>query len=115
MFDAVNAGWIVPEELQNLALGGDQDVVHELIALFKEDVAARLELLRQAVAEGDLCTVKAQAHTIKGSAIQMGAVHLVTTCRHLELDAANDVKENLDRLVRDAEEEFVAVCDAMGG
>jgi HPt (histidine-containing phosphotransfer) domain-containing protein len=89
-----------------LALSGDTQTVGELISLFKEDVAARLQVLREAVMTGDLATSGAQAHSIKGSAVQMGALHLAATCRHMELDAANHVTENLPRLLLEAEAEF---------
>ena len=106
MFGASGKGWVLPEELRYLALSGDTQVVGELIALFKKDVAARLQLLREAVMTDDLATGAAQAHSIKGSAVQMGALQLAATCRHMELDAANHVKENLQRLLLEAEAEF---------
>src|SRR6266545_6454502 len=103
MIGTVNAGWVLPEELESLAEGGDQEVVKELIALFKEDVAERMRLLREAAATGNLALVRAQAHTIKGSADQLGAGNLATTCRHLELDAAHHLADNLERLVAEGE------------
>ena len=106
MIDALTTGWVLPEEIELLALSGDHEVVGELIALFKQDVAARLQVLRDAVMSGDIPAAGAQAHTIKGSAIQMGALNLVGTCRHMELDASNHVTENLERLLLEAEGEF---------
>jgi HPt (histidine-containing phosphotransfer) domain-containing protein len=90
MMDAVNAGWSLPEVLQQLALGGDHEAVAELIALFKQDAASRLQVWRGAVLRGDLGVAGTPAHTIKRSAIQIGAMNLVTSCRHMEkLDAAH--------------------------
>ena len=106
MTETVDSGWTLPAELQELAAGGDEGIVEELIAMFKDDVAARLEALRAAVHGSDLATVKAQAHTVKGSAVQMGATSLMLICHHLELDASHLVTENLDRLLREAEHEF---------
>ena len=63
--ETINSQWVLPEELRNLALEGDREAVDELIALFKQDVAHRLKVLRQAVETGDLATAAAQAHTIK--------------------------------------------------
>ena len=106
MIDALHTGWVLPGDLRDLALCGDTKVVGELIALFKKDVAVRLQVLREAVMTGDLATSGAQAHTIKGSGVQMGALHLAATCRHMELDAANHVTENLESLLLEAEAEF---------
>jgi HPt (histidine-containing phosphotransfer) domain-containing protein len=106
MIDALGNGWVLPAELRHLALSGDTQAVGQLIALFKEDVAARLQVLRQAVITGDLAAGGAQAHSIQGSALQMGALQLAATCRHIELDAAHHVTENLPRLLLEAEADF---------
>lgn|SRR6185295_16652979 len=113
MIETANSGWTLPEELHQLAVGGDQEVVEELIALFKQDVGERLQVLREAVRTGDIAIVGAQAHAIKGSAIQMGAFNLVTTCRHMELDAAHHVTENLRRLMAEAMVEFGRLVKTM--
>ena len=112
MIDSVSDGWALPEEL---ALVGDPDLLMELISIFKQDVAARLQALRGAVMTGDNAAVGAQAHTIRGSAIQMGALHLVATCRHLELDAAHNVTRNMQRLLLEAEAEFRVLETTMHG
>jgi HPt (histidine-containing phosphotransfer) domain-containing protein len=106
MTDTANAGWVLPEDLHHLARNGGQRVVQDLIELFQQDVAHRLHLLREAVRNGDLAIVGLEAHSIKGSAVQLGANNLVATCRHMELDAAHRVTENLQRLLLEAEAEF---------
>jgi HPt (histidine-containing phosphotransfer) domain-containing protein len=113
MTNMVNAGWVMPEDLHHLTRTGGRSVVVELIDLFKQDVASRLQALRHSVKVGDLSAAAAQAHTIKGSAIQMGAHNLVTTCRHLELDAAHNVIENLERLLSEAEAELRVLQTSM--
>ena len=100
------AGWVLPEELHHLASAAGRQTIEDLIELFKQDVAERLQVLREAVEAGDLATAARQAHTIKGSAVQMGASNLVMTCKHLELDAAHHVTENLERLLVEAELEL---------
>jgi hypothetical protein len=95
MMDAVNARWSLPEELQQLALGGDHEVAAEPIGWFKRDVASFLQVLPGAVLPGGLGGARAQARANKGSAID--AMDLVTICRHMELDAAHRVRENLKR------------------
>jgi len=115
MTDVVNSGWMLPEDLYHLARTGGQRAVEELIDLFKKDVAWRLTALRHAVSAGDLAAAGAQAHTIKGSAIQMGALNLVATCRHLELDAAHSVTANLERLLAEAEAELRVLERTMHG
>ena len=113
MMHAANAGWVLPDELHHLAKAGGPKVIEGLIEIFKQDVGQRLRVLRNAIEAGDLATAAAQAHTIKGSAIQMGAYNLVTTCKHLELDAAHHVSENLDRLLQEAEVELRSLLGTM--
>ena len=108
-----NAGWDLPEELHHLAQAGGQKVIEDVIGLFKKDVRERLQGLRQAVATGDLAAASLQAHKIRVSAIQMGAYNLATTCKHMELDAAHQVTENLKRLVMEAEGELRVLRKSM--
>jgi HPt (histidine-containing phosphotransfer) domain-containing protein len=113
MTQTANAGWVLPAELHHLVQTGGHEVIADLIELFKQDVGQRLQALRQAVANGDMVAAAQQAHTIKGSAVQMGAHNLVTTCRHLELDAINHVTANLDRLLLEAEGELRVLVNSM--
>lgn len=50
-------------------------------------MTARLTRLRQAVEEGDGAAQKIEAHSIKGSAAQMGAEDLAALCTRLETEA----------------------------
>jgi HPt (histidine-containing phosphotransfer) domain-containing protein len=77
-------GWVLPEELQQLAQIAGSDVVRELLGDFCTDVANRLLSLRQAVAGHDRTTMKIGVHSIKGSAAQMGAADLAAACASLE-------------------------------
>ena len=107
MADRVN-GWSLPGKLQPLALTGGHGKVTELAAIFKREAACRLDLLRNALSAGDYSAVAIHAGAIKGSAILIDAASLITTCRHLELDAAHHVTENLERLLLEAEAELKA-------
>ncbi len=102
--------WNLPEALQMLALSGDADVVSDILALFKTDTAQRLTVLRQAVTQRDPVRLTAQAHAIKGSAIQVGADCLAALCRRIELEGRSLPFEEIDPLVREAEGEFAQLC-----
>jgi HPt (histidine-containing phosphotransfer) domain-containing protein len=78
------AVWAVPATLRQLAECGDAELVEELIAMFQTDTSSRLEVLRQAVAAQDYRVISAEAHTIKGSAMQVGANRLADFCRQME-------------------------------
>ena len=59
-----------------------------------------LDTLRQAHARGDSAGVGRVAHTLKGSAANLGAFHLADACRRLEdaLSSGADVGEAVARI-----------------
>jgi HPt (histidine-containing phosphotransfer) domain-containing protein len=76
-----------PESLRLLAECGESGLVDEIIVIFQSDTASRLEVLGRAVAAVDLAVVRAEAHTIKGSAMQVGAGRMAELCKQMELEA----------------------------
>jgi HPt (histidine-containing phosphotransfer) domain-containing protein len=63
----------------------DPDMMSDLVVLFLDDSTARLETLSAACAGKQFRVIQAQAHSLKGSALQMGAVGLASLCARLEL------------------------------
>lgn len=86
--------WAIPATLREVAADGDGQLLEELIADFQTDTLSRMEVLRRAVAAADSSTVRLEAHTIKGSAMQMGAQRLADSCYRLEL-AARDAQPQI--------------------
>lgn len=76
--------WRPPKTIQDLADSGCSDLIPELVAAFTSDVADRLKKARQAVASDDMALFRAQMHTMKGSAMQMGAAEMAALCRQIE-------------------------------
>lgn len=68
-----------PEVLQMLAdlqEPGEPDLLRELVTLFLRDTPERLHALRQALASADYATAARAAHSVKGSAANLGAAGL---------------------------------------
>lgn len=57
-------------------LMGDEDLARELLAEFQEDCRAQLATLRDALTRRDTELVRRQAHTIKGTAANTGALRV---------------------------------------
>ena len=72
------------ERLRDLQEEGEPDILAELVEMFLSDVSARLKTLRGAVEGGDGRSVERTAHTLKGSAKNMGAVRMSEICAELE-------------------------------
>jgi CheY-like chemotaxis protein/HPt (histidine-containing phosphotransfer) domain-containing protein len=74
----------VLEGLRELREPGQPDPLAELIELFLRDACPRLEEMLAAAAAGDWAKVGASAHTLKGSASNLGARRLSSRCEALE-------------------------------
>ena len=110
-FETAEMEWSLPEALQELAVAGDRETVAEVLMLFQTDTESRLQELREAVACGDRRRVRAQAHSLKGSAIQVGAIVLADSCGEMELTA--ETRPELMSLLEEIEKRFTAVSKAI--
>lgn len=70
--------------LRQLQQPGQPDPVGEMIDLFLQDFPKRLQLIFDAIARRDADALKAAAHSLKGSARNMGAARLADLCAKLE-------------------------------
>jgi len=67
------------------AAAGDTGLIVRLIDAFGRDTDERIEQMLRALAASDFPSIRAEAHTIKGSARQMGADALAEACQELEI------------------------------
>ncbi len=88
------------EHLERFA-AGDRQVIDEVLAIFREQAGMWLRLLDPSVANS---AWRDAAHTLKGSALGLGAHDLATACAAAELAADSDLTERTLKLekVRDA-------------
>ena len=101
-----------PEVLQMLAdlqEPGEPDLLRELITLFLRDTPERLDALRRALAREDLETTGRAAHSLKGSAANLGAAGLQTLAASAEAAAHNRDQPALVTLLASLEAEFAQV------
>jgi HPt (histidine-containing phosphotransfer) domain-containing protein len=54
-------------------VGGDVELLREVIGLFLDDYPQSLEMIREAVARGDKSSLERHAHSLKGSVSTFGA------------------------------------------
>jgi len=76
--------WSMTPDLQEIE-DADPVLIKELLALFLDDSVTRLQILRGASPREDFKILRAQAHSLKGSALQIGASGLASLCAALEL------------------------------
>ena len=84
-----------------------------MIELFLKDARPRLEKMAAALGEKDDSTLAAAAHTLKGSASNLGARRLAGLCANLEKQAkAGELQEAADILL-DVKSEFRRVEETL--
>lgn len=103
--------WTLPDALRELALGGEREIVAEVLALFQADTQSRIGMLREAVQTGDRPRVRSQAHSLQGSAVQVGAAALAESCREMEMAA--EARPDLLPLLEEIEARFTHVSNLM--
>jgi HPt (histidine-containing phosphotransfer) domain-containing protein len=88
-------------------------VVADVIAVFQEDSASRLERLREAVRKGDCVAIRAEGHALKGSSSQLGASTMARMCFQMEqMGMSGDIAEAAGVLAQ-IEQNFAEVSQAM--
>jgi len=92
--------------LRQLTPPGEPDVLQEVLQLFLDDVPARIARLRGAWETGNAPEVQRAAHSLKGSAGNIGANALLAVCRDLDEQSRAGDLSNAAALVASLEAEF---------
>lgn len=99
----------VIENLRQLTPPGEPDVLAEVLELFLQDVPRRIERLRASCAAGDAAELHKTAHSLKGSAGNIGARAMLAICRQLDDPGRVGDLTEAKRLVDALEAEFARV------
>lgn len=105
--------WHLPETLREIEEAGDDTIVMELIDSFQNDTASRFKRLHDAITRFDAATVRAEAHSMRGSARQMGAEALADMCQAVEAGAPQMNWLELEGQLEQADLRFAEVRNAM--
>jgi HPt (histidine-containing phosphotransfer) domain-containing protein len=89
-----------PQPLRDLLdLGASLALVHELIALFKEDVPTRMALLKTAQGAWDAQQAMMEAHQLKGALSNLGLVRFADLASRIEIIARDGHLEQAPGLI----------------
>jgi len=84
--------------------GGDDDLLQELLDLFRDSSQGDFESLRQAAEAGDAEGVVAAAHSLKGAAASLGIEGIRALALEMETEARNGrvacARDNLERMAK---------------
>ncbi|MCB9898754.1 MAG: Hpt domain-containing protein, partial [Planctomycetes bacterium] len=89
------------------------EVLGELIDIFLEDTPNRLDELWKAVECGDAHGTEQNAHALKSSCAQLGALELSELCKKLEMLGRSGDLHGADLLAQQARTEFADVRTAL--
>lgn len=96
-------------------LGGDHELLRELVGIFVADGPKRLEALRAAMTAADVQQLEQVAHSLKGSAAILGAGRLQESALALEEAAHDGRAENgvhlVAQLAREVEQVIAFFAD----
>ncbi|MBE0642499.1 MAG: response regulator [Bacteroidetes bacterium] len=70
--------------LLSLSVGGEADIFTELLSIFREQTPDLVRQMIEALDAGKTQTVRRVAHTIKGSALNLGARSMAEVCLRME-------------------------------
>ena len=73
--------------LRDLQGEGQPDILAELIAVYLHDTPPRLAALHETLVHADAAALQREAHDLKGSSSQIGAVQVTRLCANLEEQA----------------------------
>jgi two-component system sensor histidine kinase/response regulator len=73
---------------------GDQELLTEMVNLFAADAPKLLAAMHEALKKGDLHLLERSAHSLKGAASNLSAVHAVAAAFQIEKDAKNGDTES---------------------
>jgi HPt (histidine-containing phosphotransfer) domain-containing protein len=94
-------------------MGGDMDLLAEVVDLFLEDSPKMLDTLRAAVSGGDALTVERSAHSLKGALLNLAAERAAGVALKLEtMGREEDLADCLDVLA-DLEAEMSRLSEAL--
>lgn len=82
---------------------GDPAVVVDLVRTFLGELHGRRTALAEAAADGDVASAKRAAHTLKSSALLLGAANLGRACQRMEsMQSADDARMMSGEILRHA-------------
>ena len=99
----------VLDGLRDLREPGQPDPLAELIELFLKDARPRLDKMREAAEAGDWAKLAASAHTLKGSASNLGARRLSSLNATLEKQARANDSSQAPATLAEVQSEFDSV------
>ncbi|MBW2343859.1 MAG: Hpt domain-containing protein [Deltaproteobacteria bacterium] len=99
------------EALENV--GGDMDLLKEIIEIFLEDYPNQMNQIREGILTGDAKAVEHAAHSLKGSVANFAAKRTYDAAYRLEVLGREGNLEEANEALGDLEKEIEAMKDGL--
>lgn len=96
-------------------LGGDEELLDDMIGYFIEDAGVLLQSIREGLANDEFAEVRRAAHSLKGLASNLGAERTVELAGALEKAAEKEQAQEAQQLTPRVESETNALIDELKG
>jgi len=100
-------------ELRKYQKPGEADFVTELIGVFQDDLAIRLNQMRAGLQAADAHQISQAAHALKGGSGELGATGMREICSRLEMSTAHGSIAEAPSMLRELEVEIERVRTAL--
>ncbi len=96
---------------EKIQLDGEPDLIVELIDLYLEDARRRLAVMKLSLAKRNWLSVKREAHSLRGSSGNLGALQMALICDAIEGVEARDLGPSTEALLGCLEQELEQVSN----
>jgi HPt (histidine-containing phosphotransfer) domain-containing protein len=94
------------EEIQ---IAGEPDLIVELIDLYLEDAPRRMAVMRKSLADSNWTLLKREAHSLRGSSGNVGALAMARICQEIEGAESAGMFRGIEALLSRLEQELERV------
>jgi HPt (histidine-containing phosphotransfer) domain-containing protein len=94
---------------EKIQLDGEPDLIVELIDLYLEDAPRRVAVMRESLAKRNWLSVKHEAHSLRGSSGNLGALQIALICDEMEGLNSGDLFPSMEALLSCLEPELERV------
>jgi HPt (histidine-containing phosphotransfer) domain-containing protein len=94
---------------EKIQLDGEPDLIVELIDLYLEDAPRRVAVMRESLAKRNWLSVKREAHSLRGSSGNLGALQMALICDEIEGIESGDLFPSIEPLLSCLEQELEQV------
>jgi HPt (histidine-containing phosphotransfer) domain-containing protein len=113
--EAVHDPTVFDREALLARLMGDEDLVEDIVACFLDDSAVQMDRLRDHVRAGDTALAEGRAHTLKGSAANVGGIAMSATASDVERAGRAGRMADVIALMPELERRFEMLQGCMRG